>query len=440
VPRFHATTLFRLSGVSYPRNDYFDLSVLSTVHETPRQGVSYRSHVGRVTLKSGHVRPLFCGHPWVFQQAIAETQGSPQSGDEVSVFDPRGNLLGRGLWSSRSAIAVRMFTRNDVPIDGALLRARIERARALRVRLGLPSPETTAYRLVHGEGDGLPGLIVDVLGDVLVVQYGIAGMWRRHDLIQAILTSMFHPRAIIDRTTEKASKQEGFELGPTIAHGDPTLEELHFLERGIRYSVPLTLGQKTGFYVDQREIRARIATLARGKTVLDAYCYIGGFGLAAAKAGATDVLSVDESATAIATGALNARLNGLSEVMRFEKQDAIRAMEDASRTGGFDIVVCDPPKFSPTKQHRDAAINQYTRLARSACRATKLGGFLLFCSCSSAISADELLRAVAIGSSDVRMSTTLVERHIQGPDHPVLSAFPEGLYLKALLLRVDAVS
>lgn len=392
-----------------------------------------------VTIRPGHVQPVHFGHPWVFQQAVLGVQGGALPGDEVRVVDPQGNLLGHGLYSPRSAIAVRLYTRDDRPVDAALLRSRIERAADRRRELDLPSPDTSAYRLVHGEGDELPGLIVDVLGDVVAVQLNTVGIKRREGVIFDEIERLLKPRAIVDRTSQGIGKLEGFEPGSGVVRGDARLDALRFVERGIRYEIPLEVGQKTGFYMDQRELRSRVAQLARGRRVLDAYAFVGSFGLAAARGGASHVVSVDESAIAVETGAVIARQNGLSERMEHRKQDALTAMEEVSREGGVDLVVCDPPKLAPSRAARRDALGAYRRVARSACRATRPGGLLVFCSCSGAVNHDELVRALAMGARDVRMNAFILERHVQAPDHPVPAAFPEGLYLKSVIARVEAL-
>jgi 23S rRNA (cytosine1962-C5)-methyltransferase len=396
-----------------------------------------------VTLKAGHVRPVWTGHPWVFAQAIARIEGGAVAGDEVVVTDPHGAVLGRGLYTPRSAIPVRMFTRDDTPIDGALFRRRIERAAQHRRDLGLPSHasghETTAYRLIHAEGDGLPGLVVDVLGDVACVQLNTIGIKRREGIIIDAITEAIAPRAIVDRTSPQLARLEGFEPAAGVVRGDATIERFSFLERGLRYEVPLAMGQKTGFYLDQRTLRARIEQLSHGRRVLDAFSFVGTFSMAAARGGATEVVAVDESALAIEVGAECARANGLHERIRFERSDARKALGRASQEGGFDLVICDPPKLSPTRGAKDGALGAYRALAAAGCRATRPGGIFVLCSCSSAVGLDELTRALAVGARESRMHAVVFDRHFQGADHPVSAAFPEGLYLKSVIARLEAL-
>lgn len=396
-----------------------------------------------VTLKPGHVRPVWSGHPWVFAQAIARIEGGAVAGDEVTVVDPHGTVLGRGLYTPRSAIPVRLFTRDDTPIDGAVFRRRIERAIAHRRELGLPSVvpghETDAYRLVHAEGDGLPSLTIDIFADVAVVQLNTIGVKLREGVVFDALQATLAPRAIIDRTPATQAKMEGFEPSVGVVRGDRTVDALRFQERGLRYEIPLSLTQKTGFYFDQRALRARIEQLSRGRRVLDAYSFVGSFAMAAARGGATEVVAVDESAVAIEVGAECARRNGLGDRIKHVREDARQAFQEASTRGGFDLVICDPPKLAPSRGAKDGALHAYKNLASAACRATRPGGILVFCSCSSAVSLDDLTRALAVGAREARMQAMVFDRHFQGGDHPVPAAFPEGLYLKAVIARVETL-
>jgi 23S rRNA (cytosine1962-C5)-methyltransferase len=360
----------------------------------------------------------------------------------VTVVDPRGNFLGRGFYSAGSAIVVRLLVRDETtPIDTAFFRARLERAVRARKDLGLgASEETTGYRLVHAEGDQLPGLIVDRFGDVVSVQFLTAGMKEREAMILEALGQVIQPRAIVDRTPASAAKAEHFTVGTGVVRGSVDVKHLEFTERGFRWSIPLDLGHKTGFYFDQRELRGRVEVLARslgdagGKRVLDAYSYVGAFGLAAARAGA-EVVSVDESALAIETGAENARANGLVDRIRFERADARRIMQEAQAS--FDITIVDPPRLAPTRSAREQALVMYSKLAELGCRATKPGGLVVLCSCSAAVDLTALTRALATGAVRANVSALVLERAFQGPDHPVPAAFSEGLYLKALVARVE---
>ncbi len=389
-----------------------------------------------VRLKPGHVQPVWMGHPWVYAQAVDRVEGGATAGDEVSVMDPRGNLLGRGFYSPGSAIPVRLLVRDaETRLDASFFHARVERAVALRASLGLPSDQTDGFRLVHAEGDGLPGLVVDRYGDVLAVQLGTIGMKQREALVHEALWTVVRPRAIVDRTSAQTAKAEGFDPPrEPIVRGD-AVRALELVERGLRFRIPLELGQKTGFYFDQRSLRARVEQLAHGRRVLDAYSFVGAFALAAARGGAREVVAVDESALAVEVGAECAAANGLGERVRFAKEDARRALAEAH--GSFELVVADPPRLAPTRGSREQALVAYAKLAENGCRAVRPGGVLVLCSCSAAVDLQALTRALAQGATRANVQATVLERWFQGADHPVPAAFGEGLYLKALIAHVD---
>jgi 23S rRNA (cytosine1962-C5)-methyltransferase len=392
-----------------------------------------------VRLKPGHVQPVWVGHPWVYAQAVDRVEGGATAGDEVSVVDPRGNLLGRGFFSPGSAIPVRLLVRDaKTRLDASFFRARLQRAMACRASLGLPSDHTTGFRLVHAEGDGLPGLMVDRYGDVLAVQFATIGMKQREALVFEALASLLGPRAILDRTSSQTAKTEGFEatagVAGSVVRGEP-VEALDLVERGLRFRIPVDLGQKTGFYFDQRALRGRVEQLAHGARVLDAYSYVGAFAIAAARGGAREVVAVDESALAVEVGAECAEANGVSDRVKFAKEDARRALAEAR--GSFDLVIADPPRLAPTRGARQQALIAYGKLAENACRATKPGGLLVLCSCSAAVDLAALTRVLATGATRANLDATVLERWFQGADHPVPAAFGEGLYLKAVIARID---
>jgi len=385
----------------------------------------------RLILARGHVQPIWAGHPWVFAQAVARWEGNAQPGAELIVCDSRGEPLGRALHSPGSAIVARLYTRDaSRPIDAALFEQRLRLAIERRAQLGLPSDETTGFRLVHAEGDDLPGLIVDRMGDALSVQWGSIGLSQRAEEILDLLERLLAPRAIVDRTSQRSARQEGFTPRSGILRGDADLAEFDFLERGLRFRIPLALGQKTGFYFDQRPLRARVEQLSAGRRVLDAYCYTGSLALAAARGGASELLAIDSSGPALQVAARIAAENGLAERIAWVEADA---PAELARRSGFDLVICDPPKLAPGRGARGRAGDAMRRIAALGHRATREGGLLVLCSCSAALGPAELTRALALGARDAGRRALVWERFSQGPDHPVPAAFPEGLYLSTVI-------
>ncbi len=389
-----------------------------------------------IHLKPGHVQPVWAGHPWVYAQAVERVEGGATAGDEVRVVDPRGNLLGRGFYSPTSAIVTRILVRDEKSrLDGRFFHERIGRADAWRKQCELPSPDTNGYRLVHAEGDDLPGMVVDRFGDAICIQFTTFGMKLRESLVLQALLDVVKPKTIVDRTAASAAKAEGFEAGSGVVLGEDT-SELSFLERRLRYAIPLELGQKTGFYFDQRLLRARVEALAKGKRVLDAYCFVGPFALAAARGGASEVIACDESAFALEVAAQCSRLNGLENKTSFVRADARTVLQDAK--GKFDMVLLDPPRLASSRSGKENALAQYGKIAELGCRATKSGGFLVLSSCSAAVDMNALVRALATGALRANREAIVVERHFQGPDHPVLAAHGEGLYLKSVIARIES--
>lgn len=390
-----------------------------------------------VTLARGRVQPVWAGHPWVFAQAISQIDGAPAPGDVVDVFDPERKFIGRGYWSPNSAIPIRIATRDPSdPLNGASLGKALERAAALRHRFGLPDAATTGYRLAHAEGDQLPGLIVDVFGTVATVQFLTIGMKLREQEIYAHVARVSGARSILEAKSHVASEREGFEAAGGVVRG-PEIEAISFYERGLLFELEPSVTQKTGFYFDQRDQRALLERIARGARVLDLYCFVGAFAMAAARGGAKEVIAVDSSAPAIASASRQSHLNGLLNKIRFERADARKRMAElASQHERFDIVVLDPPKLAPTIKHLDRARPAYRKLNADAARLVAPGGVLITCSCSAAMTSDDFLRTVTLGARDAQRDLTLIHWAQQGIDHPTPAAFPEGRYLKCATFRV----
>lgn len=390
-----------------------------------------------MTLHRGRVQPVWAGHPWVFAQAIAHLDGAPTAGDVVDVRCPEGRFLGRGYWSPSSAIPIRIATRdsNDA-LDGASIGRALDRAMALRARFGLPSSQTTGYRLVHSEGDGLPGLVVDVLGDVGAVQLLTIGMKMREADVFAHVARVARVRTIIEIANAKAAEREGFASETKVVRG-PDRENLAFFERGMEFELDANITQKTGFYFDQRDNRALVEGLAKGAKVLDLYSFAGAFALFAARGGARSVLAVDSSAVAITTASRLSHRHGFAERMAFERADARQRMiELARKNERFDVVILDPPKLAPSVKHLERARGAYRKLNADAARLLVPGGMLVTCSCSAAMSPDDFVRTATLGVRDAGRDPTLVHLGQQGIDHPVPAAFGEGRYLKCAFLRI----
>ena len=391
-----------------------------------------------IVLSRGRVLPVWAGHPWVYAQAIERIEGAPSPGGVVSVIDPSGNHLGRGYYSPSSAIPVRIMSRDPKdPLDGATIGRRIEAAVALRRALGLPSSETTGYRLVHAEGDHIPGLIVDVLGDVAAVQLLTVGMKLREEDVFAHVARLTQASTIMEIASPSAAQKEGFESETRVVRG-PDPAGIRFLERGFHYDLEPTITQKTGFYFDQRENRAWAERLASGGArVLDLHAFVGAFALAAARGGASLVRAVDSSAPAIATLGRLAHEHGFGGRILPEKSDARQEMERLRRAGErFDLVILDPPKLAPSVKHLERARPMYRKLHEDAARLVAPGGWLLSASCSAALVPDDFVRTATLGARDAGKDLVLVHLAGQGPDHPTPAAFAEGRYLKFGVFRV----
>ncbi len=393
--------------------------------------------MARVRLKRGHVQPVWAGHPWVYAQAIAEVEGAPAPGDSVSVIDPKGRFLGRGFWSPKSAIPVRLLTRDpDIELALPLLRARLEEAVSHRGTLDLPSAETTGYRLVHAEGDRLPGLIVDLYGDVAVVQFLTTGMKRREDLIFGELSRVTGARSILEVPAGSPAREEGLAESPQVVRG-PSITHLEFRERGFEFRVDPSSGQKTGFFFDQRPTRGVVERLAKGRRVLDVCSYVGAFSLAAARGSAEEVLGIDRSAAAVAAAAQHANSANLASRIHFLREDARRALPALARDQRqFDLVVVDPPKLVSTTRHLAAGRRAYRKMNQQAIQLLAPGGWLVTCSCSAAMKPDDFTRTVAMAGADAGREVLVTLLETQGPDHPTPAGFPEGRYLKVLIARV----
>ncbi len=396
-----------------------------------------------VFLKKGRVKPLVHRHPWVFASSVERVAGDPQDGDVVDVRDPAGKVLARGFYSGKSLLRVRCFAfEPGVEPDAAWLRGRIERAVARRRdALALPSAETTAFRLVHSEGDGLPGLVVDRFGEWLAVQVSTVGLERRAAEVLDALEAAAHPRGIYRVDDADVRAKEGLLPAAGLARGQPAPEggRATVLENGLRFEVALEGGQKTGFFCDQRENRALLASLVRGRTVLDVMSYTGGFAIHAAARGgaAAPVVAVESSAPAVAQAARNVALNGLEGRVEVAREDAFKRLGAARREGRrFGAIVLDPPAYARARADLDAAYYKYKELNALALRCLEPEGVLLTCSCSHPVDEamfETMLREAAV---EAGREVAVIARRGQAPCHPVLATCPEGRYLKAFFALV----
>jgi len=390
----------------------------------------------RVVLQPRRARPFYGRHPWVYAGAVERVEGEPPDGAEVELVSHTGQVIARGLYNSRSKIRVRLYSwQPDVPLDRAFFHDRFAAAVRLRDLLGLDGPGR-ACRLVFSEGDGLSGCTVDRYDCWLVLQFTSLAMAQRREMIADVLADLTPPAGIYLRTERGIGQLEGLELHDGPLRGEAPAGPVEIEEGVLRFLVNIAEGQKTGFYLDQRDNRQEVARLARGRRVLDAFCYSGGFGLHAARAGASEVLGIDGSEAALALARDNARLNGLENVT-FVKADVFDHLDELSRRGEqFGLVVLDPPKFARGASAVDEALRGYRRLQSLGLRLLGPDGVLVTCCCSGLITADMLEGLLGQVAADVKREVQLLQRRGPSPDHPVSVACLESHYLKCLIARV----
>lgn len=411
--------------------------------DTPAPQPASRPHIGTasakpaIILKAGREKSLQRRHPWIFSGAVECIDGAPASGDTVPVRDAAGGFLAWAAYSAGSQITARVWSWNEKDvIDKAFFRKRIGDALAARRALGLER-DSNGMRLVHAESDGLPGFIADKYGDVLVMQLGSAGPEHWRDTLADILQELCTPVCIYERSDSDGRELEGLPKHNGIVRG--TLpDKAEVMENGLRFAVDVATGQKTGFYLDQRDNRALTGTLSQDKDVLNCFCYTGGFSLYALRGGARSVLSIDSSQEALQLAQANVKLNGL-DGSRAEWQcadvfDALRKLRDQNRK--FDLIVLDPPKFAPTAAFAEKASRAYKDINLLGFKLLRPGGLLFTYSCSGGISDDLFQKIIAGAALDAGVDAQIVKKLHAAPDHPVLLSFPEGAYLKGLVLRV----
>jgi len=384
-------------------------------------------------LRPGKERSLLRRHPWIYANAIERVRGNPASGQTVRVLSAEGRFLAHAAYSPASSIRARAwsFVESDT-IDAGWMGARIHEAVTRRQAL---QARTTAIRLVFGEADRLPGLVADRYGDQLVVQFLAAGVefWREA-LVEALVQAT-GCSAVYERSDAAARQREGLPSREGALRGEVPAP-VPVTEDGVRYTVDVVGGHKTGFYIDQRDNRQMVAQQAAGRRVLNCFCYTGGFSLAARHGGATEVVSIDSSADALALAAAHEPLNGFdapSTWLQANVFDALKALAAEGRQ--FDLIVLDPPKFAPSVQHLDRASRAYKDINMRALRLLAPEGLLFTFSCSGAVSVDLFQKIVAGAVFDAGVDAQLLHRLSAGTDHPMAMTHPEGEYLKGLLLR-----
>jgi 23S rRNA (cytosine1962-C5)-methyltransferase len=391
-----------------------------------------------IRLKRGRERSVMRRHPWIFSGAIDRVEGDPQSGDTVEVLDHAGAWLARGAYSPISSIRTRIWTWNaDERIDAGFFKQRIDAAVDARGALR-DEPSVNAYREIHAESDGLPGLILDRYVDLRVVQFLTAGVEAWRDAIVSILASNGKCAGIYERSDSEAREKEGLPRRALTAFGEEPTGETTILENGLQFLVDVRQGQKTGFYLDQRENRRIVRSLVRGKDVLDCFCYTGGFTVSALAGGAQRVVSVDSSENALALARRNVSLNGFSaddcDWIQGDVFAELRAFRD--RGASFDVIILDPPRFAPTAATKQRAARAYKDINLLAFKLLRQHGKLITFSCSGGVSPALFEKIVAGAAVDAAISAQIVKWLNQPQDHPVSLHFPEGRYLKGLVCRL----
>jgi len=374
-------------------------------------------------------------HPWIYRGEIAEITGNPAPGDVLDVVDARGRFVGRGYWNPSSQIAIRILSREEgEAIDRDFFYRCLKTA--LAYRAVVVEEDTDACRLVNAEADFLPGLIVDRYGEYLVVQSLTLGIEKYKETVVDLLAELLSPAGIYERNDAGVRELEGLPLTKGVVYG-ACPPEVGFVEYGLSFWADIVNGQKTGFFLDQRENRRAVARYARGRRVLDCFCYAGGFAVHAAAAGAAEVVAVDISADALRWAARHAAANGVDGRCRFVEANAFDYLRSLVKAGeSFDLVILDPPSFTKAKEAVPGAIRGYKEINLRALKLLKPGGYLATCSCSYHVAEDLFLAVVAAAARDARRELRLVEVRRQARDHPMLLAAPETYYLKCAIFQV----
>ncbi|CDR33378.1 class I SAM-dependent rRNA methyltransferase [Criblamydia sequanensis] len=388
--------------------------------------------MNRVILKKGKERAVKFRHPWIFSGAIKEI--SPcEDGVGLPVYSESGELLGHGYVNRKSDITVRMLSFDDTPCERAI-EENLKEALELREEL-FKGKETTAYRVINSEGDGIPGLIIDRFNEVVVLQIGTLGIRKLKKTIIDLIIKHMRPKAIVEKSNLPSLKKEGLKSEEGLLYGEWD-EELVIKENGLSFKVDIQKGQKTGFFLDHREMRNKISELSKGKTVLNAFCYSGAFSVYSLKGGALKVDSVDISKEAILLARENVALNGFSNnENEFIADDVFTFLRE--KPLDYDIVILDPPAFAKLRKDVDAACRGYKDINRLAFSKAKKGSILLTCSCSYHVNADLFQQVIFQAALEAKRKVRIIGRHELAKDHPISIYHPEGDYLKSLLLYVS---
>lgn len=388
-------------------------------------------------LRKGREKSLLRRHPWIFSGAIKKIEGSFQDGDVVDIVDTDGKFLARGYLNTRSQIMVRVLTWEEEEVNAGFWRKKLEKAFEGRKGLFLQG-YNEALRLVNAESDGLPGLVVDRYDRYLVVQFLTLGIERWRETITDLLWELLEPEGIYERSDVEVREKEGLELRTGLLRGKEPPDRLEIRENGLRFWVDLKRGHKTGFYLDQRENRLRFREFAEGKEVLNAFSYTGGFGIYALAGGARRVVHVDSSKEALEMAKANVELNGFPvRDEDFVEGDVFRVLRDWWNEGkAFDLIVLDPPKFAHSKEQIDDAVRGYKDINLMAMRLLRPGGVIFTFSCSGLVPPELFQKAVFWAALDAGREVQVIGKMSQSRDHPFFLHFPEGEYLKGLILRV----
>lgn len=391
-----------------------------------------------VILKPRKALPFFSRHPWVFAGAIQSTSDRVGAGDEVVVQDDIGRFVARGIYNPNSNIAVRLYSWDEAEsLDEAFWSRRLDDAIALRRTLFSTFDSDTACRMVFSEADGLSGLTVDRYGDWLLVQLTSLALAARKEILVKLLQQKLQPRGIWLRTEKGIREAEGLELADGLLSGEAPPRPLIISENGVKFALDVAEGQKTGFFLDQRDNRRRVAEFVRGHRVLDVCCYTGGFSLnCLVNGGAREVVAVDMSESALTLARSNAERNGVASRLQTIKRDCFKAVEELAAVGEqFDTVILDPPKLARNRQGIDAALRGYYSLNRSALSLLKPGGILVTCSCSGHVSGELFVDMLAQAALHENRRLQILEARGAAADHPTSVTCLESEYLKCYLCR-----